>query len=160
MDVQLLPDGDQNAVADLCHHVHTDFDACDHEQVDDDGEEDQPEEAAKVSGRNVIIYGGFHDQRIQEVHHDAEAHDKQDADDLFFIGKKVGEQARKRCGLSGCYRILILFIGIKSHNSLLMPWKNSARPRTGPARFHNTVRAGRAGFHVSPAPGWFRFPAR
>ena len=119
MDVQLLPDGDQNAVADLCHHVHTDFNACDHEQVDDDGEEDQPEKPGKIPDGNIVVHGSFHDQRIQEVYHHTEAHDEQNADDLFFIGKKIGEQAEKRGGFPGCYRIFILFIGIKSHNSLL-----------------------------------------
>ncbi len=63
------------------------------------------------------------------------------ADDLFFIGKQVGEQAHERAAIFRRYCVFILFIGIKSHFlRLLLSWSQCTGRRTVPARFHNKVR--------------------
>ena len=37
MGIQLLADGDKDAVAHFCHHIHTKLDSQDHNQVQDNG---------------------------------------------------------------------------------------------------------------------------
>ena len=49
MSVKLLAYGDQDAVADLCHHIHTRFHAKDHEKVQYRGKRDQPVQPRAVT---------------------------------------------------------------------------------------------------------------
>ena len=100
MGIEFLSDGHQNAVAHLCHYVHTELDSSHHQKVQHSRKGNEPHKAGNISPGNIIVNGLLHNQRIEKGYYHTESHNKQYQNDFFFVGKQIGKHTEQGAPLA------------------------------------------------------------